>query len=739
MIRMRAMDRIFICCLPLLIHPGAAGQTGGPARSPSQPLKIGVALSGGGARGVAHIGVLRWFEEHRIPVDYLAGTSMGGLIGGMYAMGMTPSEISDFIHSIDWMRALASGPSYEEMSFRRKEDRRDYQVAFQMGAKHGIRLATRLSSSHYIGLMIDRLTLPYSALSSFDDLPIPYRCTATDFLAAKSLTLKDGSLASALRATMSIPGMFPPVERDGRVLVDGGLLNNVPTGLVQEMNADVVIAVDIGTPLGDLKTIETLGGILRQASIVMTMDNDRRNLLLASVIITPDLGDHSILDFAAIDELIRLGYQGAEAKSAFLQKLAVDEASWHRHVAARQTRRISRIPVPAAIRITGIAEGAQAPMRRLLEKFIGKELDTEQLEATLTLLIGQGRYESLDYQFVRSGNEPSADVLLISAKEKPYAPPTLDFGLQLEGSDIDAIHFNIGTRVTLYDIGKYGSEWRNDIRFGHKALLASEYLHPIGLRGLFMASQGYFARSVENLFSTTGGRVGDYQTNRIGLRADLGYLTRRTEFRTGYEIGRFTADVHSGQPPVPSFNGAVSLARLRWAFDGTDSATVPSRGLRFSAEGRWFLQAPLAMSGFPQAEIKALLFQPMSSRGSMLVGAQLGTTFSKDAPSEMMFTLGGPFRLGAYDSQEFRGSHYFLASLGYRHQVGDLSSLLGGRIYGIAWFDAGGAYMDFNSPAIQYQGSAGLMMDTQLGRLALIGAVGKGGAGKFYITFGTCF
>ena len=739
MLRIRATDLILIVCLALLIHSRAAGQTGDTSRSPGRPPKIGLALSGGGARGLAHIGVLKWFEEHRIPVDYLAGTSIGGLIGGMYAMGMTSSEISDFIHSVDWTRVLASGPSYEEMSFRRKEDRRDYQVAFQLGAKHGIQLATGLSSAYYVGLVIDRLTLPYSTLSSFDDLPIPYRCAATDFLAAQSLTLKDGSLASAMRATMSIPGVFPPVERDGKVLVDGGLLNNVPTGLVQEMNADVVIAVDIGTPLGDAKAVETLGGIVRQTSIVMSMDSDRRNLLLANVIIAPDLGAHTILDFSAVDELIRLGYQGAEAKSAVLQKYALDEASWHRHLAARMAKKISRIPVPSAIRITGIAEGAQAPMRRLLEPFIGRELDTERLEATLTQIIGQGRYESLDYQFVRSGNEPSADVLLISAKEKSYAPPTLDFGLQLEGSDIDAVHFNIGTRITLYDIGKYGSEWRNDIRFGHKALLASEYLRPIGWSGLFMASQGYFARSIENPFSAAGDQAGDYQTNRIGFRADLGYLTRRTEFRTGYEIGRYTADVHSGQPPVESVSGAVSLARLRWAFDGTDSATIPSRGLRFSAEGRWFLDAPLAASGFPQAEIKALLLQPVSRRGSMVVSAEFGTTFSKDAPPEMMFTLGGPFRLGAYDSQEFRGNHYFLASLGYRHRVGNLSPLLGGGIYGVAWADAGGAFMDFNSPSIQYQGSAGLMMDTQLGRLALIGAVGKGGVGKFYISFGPSF
>ena len=180
MICVHPQSFVLVLCLSFLIPLPAAGQTGDAGRSPNKQSKIGLVLSGGGSRGLAHIGVLKWFEEHRIPVDYLAGTSMGGVIGGMYAMGMTPSEITDFMQSIDWVRAFASRPNYNELSFRRKEDRRNYQVEFQMGAKHGIRLAPGLSSAHYIGLMIDRLALPYSSISSFDDLPIPYRCTASD-------------------------------------------------------------------------------------------------------------------------------------------------------------------------------------------------------------------------------------------------------------------------------------------------------------------------------------------------------------------------------------------------------------------------------------------------------------------------------------------------------------------------------------------------------------------------------
>jgi NTE family protein len=738
----RSLPKYFVLlfCFSLLVCSGTRAQTGGSVQSPPKQLKIGLVLSGGGARGLAHIGVLKWFEEHRIPVDYLTGTSMGGLVGGMYAMGMSPAEMTAFIKTIDWHEAFASGPAYDDRSYRRKEDLRNYQVAFELGAKNGISLPTGLSSAHNIGLMIDRLTLAYSTVSNFDDLPIPFRCMATDFITAKPLTLKDGSLASALRATMSIPGVFPPVQRDGKVLVDGGLLDNIPTGAMREMKPDVVIAVDIGTHLGDLKSIQTLGGILSQSTTVMTIDNDRRNLRLADVIIAPELGEHTILDFSDIDGVIDLGYQGAVTKAPVLERFSLSPAAWEQHLAEQKAKKRADIPVPAQIQVTGVDERAQSAIRSELQRFVGKPLNKKEIETALTRITGEGRYESLDYQLAQDPSSPDKHVLLIGVKDKSYAPPAINFSVQIDGSDIDDFHFTLGTRVTLYDIGKYGSEWRNDAKIGYRALFASEYLYPLGQKGFFVAPRGYFARGIENFFSnSTGAQAADFQVNRAGANFDLGFLTRRSEFRAGYEIGHLNADIRSGIAPVTSVNGMISQARLRWAFDGTDSATIPSRGLRFSAEGRWVMDAPLSNTEFPQAEVAAIFFQPVSSRGSVFVNGMFGTTFHNDAPAEMTFTLGGPFRLGAYDYQQFRGNHYFLTSLGYRHQIAELSPLLGGKVYGVAWADAGSAFMDFDSRDVKYQGSVGLMMDTKLGPFSLIGALGKGGDGKVYFAFGKFF
>src|SRR6266446_5373431 len=235
--------RRIVFILLLLLSPAAtrAQQDATPRVRP----KIGVALEGGGAMGLAHIGVLKWFEEHHIPVDYVAGTSMGGLVGGFYATGMSPDDLQTLIEGMDWRKILGDRTPYEDLAFRRKEDQRAYPNSLIFGLRGGLRLPAGLNAGHQIGLIIDRMALPYHGLPPFDELPVPFRCVATDLVSGKPYVFKDGSLAVALRATMSIPGAFSPVHDGQTVFVDGGLTNNLPTDVVREMGAEIVIAVHL--------------------------------------------------------------------------------------------------------------------------------------------------------------------------------------------------------------------------------------------------------------------------------------------------------------------------------------------------------------------------------------------------------------------------------------------------------------------------------------------------------------
>src|ERR1700745_3863668 len=206
---------------------------------------IGLVLEGGGALGLAHIGVLRWLDENHIPIDYVAGTSMGGLVGGLYATGMSGEEINEFLKTVNWNRSLRNELPYRARSFRRKEDKRDYPNDLEFGLKGGIAFPSGFNSGHQVGLILDQIALPYSDMRSFNDLPTPFRCVATDLVSGQGVVFDHGSLAEALRATMSLPAIFSPVRRDAHVFVDGGLVNNLPVDVARDMGADIVISVPL--------------------------------------------------------------------------------------------------------------------------------------------------------------------------------------------------------------------------------------------------------------------------------------------------------------------------------------------------------------------------------------------------------------------------------------------------------------------------------------------------------------
>src|SRR5262245_12250131 len=376
--------RLSVWVMLLFLCASLRAQTGQtPALTKSAALarpKIRLVLSGGGARGWAHVGVLRWFEEHHIPVDYVAGTSMGGLVGAMYAMGSSPSEIREIGSALDWDKALSGPPSFAELSFRRKEDQRAYPSDIELGAgKNGISLPTGINPRHNIRLIFDRLTLPYATLRDFDDLPIPFRCVATDMLEAKPVVFKSGPLTKALRATMSIPGVFTPVEIDNQILADGGLLNNIPTDVAKEMGADVVIAVNVGTPLGTREDIVSLTGMLSQIIGVATIESDRRHLQLANLVITPNLGKYTLLDFKAVNAIADLGYEAAKQNGPALEKYAVDEADWQTYVAAREAKRRTTVPTPTALNVEGTKEPNARSISRTLSPHLGQPIDPEKL------------------------------------------------------------------------------------------------------------------------------------------------------------------------------------------------------------------------------------------------------------------------------------------------------------------------------------------------------------------------
>jgi len=370
----------------------AQGQSPGQETASPQPVnrpRIGLALSGGGALGLAQIGVIQWLEENHIPVDRVAGTSMGSIIAAMYATGMSPVEIRKFAEGVDWNEALLPEPIYQQLAYRRKQDRRDYQIEAALGLKHGLSGPNGFDSGHGVGLLLDRIAFPESGIASFDDLPIPFRCVATDMQTGDRVVLHDGSLATAVRASMAIPGVFTPVEINGRVLADGGMVENIPVEAVREMDADAVIAVNLEIPLGEREQLETLTGVLSRAVSVMILQNERRSMALANATITVETGSFSTTDYDDLPGLIHLGYQSAASHAAALLPYVIaDEAEWRQYLAARMARRRVRPKEVQAVVVEGGDSDTYQRIAQRLKSDTQGPLDLSKLEDQLTHIAG---------------------------------------------------------------------------------------------------------------------------------------------------------------------------------------------------------------------------------------------------------------------------------------------------------------------------------------------------------------
>ena len=292
------------CLILCLIAPLSFAQQPQPAPRP----KIGLALEGGGALGLAHIGVLQWLEEHRIPVDAIAGTSMGGLVGGMYATGMDAQQVRELVTGIDWDGVLRGETDFADLSFRRKEDRADYPAGFEFGLRHGIAFPGGFNSGHQVGLILDRVALPYSTLKNFDELPTPFRCVSTELTQRELHIFADGPLSDALRATMSIPGFFTPVRLNGKVYVDGGLLDNLPTDIALQMGAEKTIAVHLENAELNAETPLSSLSVLGESIASVVASNERRGIALANTVIRVDLRSFSSTSFSEAQKIIAKGY-----------------------------------------------------------------------------------------------------------------------------------------------------------------------------------------------------------------------------------------------------------------------------------------------------------------------------------------------------------------------------------------------------------------------------------------------
>jgi NTE family protein len=718
----------------LLAAPGAS--TSPTAKRP----RLGLVLEGGGALGLAHIGVLLWLEEHHIPVSYVAGTSMGGLVGGVYATGKSATEARDIIKGIKWEPVLDGETPFEDLSFRRKEDERDYPNNLEFGLRKGLHFPEGFNSGQEVSLILDPIALPYSELASFDDLPIPFACVATDLVKNEKHVFRSGPLALALRSTMSIPGFFTPLRWNGHVFVDGGLLDNLPVDVAKEMGADLTLAIHLQIKQLEPDQPMSAFGVVGQSVTTVIAANELRSMEDADLLVSVPLQNFTSTDYLDSDAIIEAGYKAIDAKATLLSALSVDDLTWNTYLADRATRRRTA-PVPHFVNVAGTNALLAKSIEKELAPLVGKPIDTADLGGRILNLDGMGRFSNITYQMSELNGLQG---LQVNVEHKPYVPPVVRPLILIDGSEPKTTFFNLGARITFLDLGGFRSELRNDIiLFSHYGI-RSEYYHPFGnTTNWFVAPHG-IADSDPLYLYLKSSQIATYRHFDGGGGIDIGYQLRNIgELRAGYQGGWQHFTKQSGSLVLPSISGAYADFKLQYKMDRLDDPAIPRRGQFLQANWMWYNTSPTSSKPYPAGEIASQNFFKISDPSSLFLNGFAGTTFDY-VTALPQFSLGGNNRLAAYAPNELLMNKYFLFQLGGLRELKKLPPLLGGGLYALLLCEAGQVYgtpvASLNKfPNYPMDAAAGIAVKTLFGPVEFAYAYGDTGHHRFFFRIGRLF
>ncbi len=464
---------------------------GAPAASPERAVsaataapRIGLALSGGGARGIAHVGVLKVLDEMRIPISCVTGTSMGAIVGGTYAGGPHAAGHGKAVIAADWETIFRDAPPRKEIAVRRKIE--DYFTLFapEFGVKDGgLALPKGIIAGVSIETFFRELSTPAFGIGDFNKLPIPFRAMATDIETGESVVLSHGSLAQAMRASMSVPGAIAPVEIDGHLLVDGGIANNLPIDEARKLCGDVIIAVNISTP--PLKRDEITSALSVTAQLInflgkQTVEQQIRSLGPNDVLISPDLGDISAGSFDRSKDAIKIGEDATRALAGKLSRYSVSPEQYAA-LRSHQVAESKALGTVDEIRVEGLKRTNPAVAQALVESKPGEPLTEDKLGADLRRVYGTRDFESISYRIV--GGETGPRALVIEPVEKSWGPDYLRFGLGLQSDFSGDSQFNALVQYRKSWINQLGAEWTTQLQIGQDTHLATTFYQPLNEAG----------------------------------------------------------------------------------------------------------------------------------------------------------------------------------------------------------------------------------------------------------------
>ncbi|MBO5659041.1 MAG: patatin-like phospholipase family protein [Duodenibacillus sp.] len=657
---------------------------------------VGLVLSGGGARGFAHIGVLKALEELRVPVDLVTATSMGALVGGAYAAGLSPEHIERITLGVHWPSMLAPRPEREQLAWRLKEDDRLGLGLAEVGlTKRGLLFPSEVIPAHELEMFLERSTAPVRQETNLNRLSIPFACIATDLRTGESVVLQEGvTLPQAMRASMSIPGVFAPVRLNGRLLVDGGLVDNLPIVEARKLGAKKLIAVNVGTPLGQVGEFSSIVDFTGQMISILTEQNVKTSLMHVGgddVLITPDLSEFNSADFEKAEQIIRVGYEATMAHKERLQRYSVSPQVYEQwrgqHRLATSTQEQYRID---SVRVEGVTHANKDAVLGSLDMDISKPVSVSDIEESARLIWADGHYSSVPYRFEPGPN--NTEVLVFEPKEKEWGASTLRIGGNVQTNFRDNHTYNLLLAHTMSWVNAWGAEWRNELQFGHERGFLTQWTQPLG------AGSPWFARPFV-----------DYRWLPFDVydQGDHPIAQYRTEkFQTGIKIGRSiarkaVANVDVGWIELKTVEeiGTLNMGRKLnspyvggqlW-YDTLDNASFPTKGLYVEADAWYYWGHDRERSSFSNSNgtyrVSAMLPIALNRRWTLTLNGEIGRS---DTPG--YFNLGGVFKLSGSPFGRFSGSNMEFGRISLTRRLkGDWSGL-DMPMYGGISFEAGRAY-----------------------------------------------
>lgn len=632
-------------------------------------LRTGLVLSGGAARGLAHIGVLKSLEEQGVQIHAIAGTSMGAVIGGLYAAGYSVDELEKLALELDWQQVLSDDPPRQDIPFRRKQDDRDFLVKRKLSFRDDGSLGLPLGviQGQNLALLLERLLVHTSDTRDFDRLPIPFRAVATDIANDQKVIFRSGHLPQAIRASMSIPAVFAPVEVDGRLLVDGGMVDNIPMDVARDMGVDRLIVVDIGTPLQPREQLLTVIDVLNQSITMMTRRNSEAQLATLrpeDLLVQPMLAAYGATDFARADQLIEAGYRAGDALERRLTAMRSQSGGNLALSLARSAE--PRTPLITAVRVENDSKVGEAVIRRYIRQEVGKPLDLQALQKDMGTLYGLDYFDQVEYRVVHG--EPG-NTLVITTREKRSGTDYLRLGINLSDDFQGDSAFNIGASFRKNGINSLGAEWLTRLQLGDRQEFLSEFYQPLdaGSRWFIAPNLTAEARNVEATLDNDP--IAEYRLQRYGYGLNIGrQIANNGEIRFGIGQSWGEANIRVGDRQLPDFNFEEGYYQIQYSFDTLDNVNFPREGEDISFGLRQFEPGLGSDERYRQWEIN--LDKAVSSGVNTLVfGGRYGRTLDEAEVVSSSFQLGGARQLSGFRQDALAGQNISLARMIYFHQI----------------------------------------------------------------------